>query len=168
VSQLAGAEFDPSLLAESLVGVVAQRLVRTLCAACREPYAACATTLEPLAAERRLPSAECQGPNELTASPSATPQSAIENRQSAISSVTIYRAIGCPECGGKGYAGRTGVFELLEPDARLRALIGARAPSEAIRQVAIRQGMRPLARHALARVLAGETTAVEVHALLEH
>ncbi|MFW6108767.1 MAG: GspE/PulE family protein [bacterium] len=131
VSHLASAELDPSLFAESLHAVVAQRVVRTLCEGCREPYEACAESLEPL-----------------------RPEGACAER------VTLYRAVGCGACVG-GYAGRTGVFELMEPEERLRALIGARAPDEALRHAAVRTGMRPLARHALARLLAGDTTTDE-------
>ena len=135
VSHLASAELDPSLFAESLAGVVAQRVVRTLCEACREPYEACADSLEPVP-----PGGECD------------------------ERVTLYRAVGCGACVA-GYAGHTGVFELMEPDEGLRALVGARAPDEAIRHAAVRAGMRPIARHALARILAGDTTADEAHHL---
>ncbi len=131
VSHLASAELDPSLFAESLTGVVAQRVVRTLCERCREPYDACAESLEP------------QGPDGACAE-----------------RVTLHRAVGCGACAA-GYAGHTGLFELMEPEKRLRALIAARAPDEAIRHAAVRAAMRPIARHALARILAGETTTDE-------
>jgi len=137
VSHLVSAELDPSLFAESLAAVVAQRIVRILCTECREPYAAFAHTLEP------VPPAGAAGDK-----------------------VAIYRAIGCSACDGRGYAAHTGLFELMAPNDKLRALIGARAPAEAVRHTACRTGMTPLSRHALARVLAGDTSVDEVHHLL--
>ena len=138
-SHLASAELDPTLFAGSLIGVVAQSVVRTLCDHCREPYLASAATLEP------IPPADPDGEK-----------------------VTLYRAVGCPACGASGYAGRTGLFELMCPGERLRALIGARAPGEAVRHTAIRGGMTPLAQHTRALLLAGHTTVEEVHHLLPH
>lgn len=135
VGRLAAAELDPALLADWLLGVVAQRVVRTLCPACREPYPARAHTLEPV-------------------SPDGPPAE----------EVTLHRAVGCDACSG-GYAGRTGLFELLVPDGRLRSLIGARAPDHTLRDAATHGGMRPLARHALARILAGDTSLDEAHHL---
>jgi len=139
-SHLASSELDPSLFAESLAGIIAQTIVRTLCTQCREPYRAAAATLEP------VPTADADDSEQ----------------------VTLYRAIGCSACGGTGYAGHTGLFELMSPDEKLRALIGARAPGEAIEHTALRGGMALIARHARTLLLDGRTTVEEVHHLLPH
>jgi type II secretory ATPase GspE/PulE/Tfp pilus assembly ATPase PilB-like protein len=80
--------------------------------------------------------------------------------------VTVAEAVGCAACDGSGYRGRTGVYELLVVDARVRALILKRAPAHALREAARRQGLRTLGQSAWDRVRAGITTLDEVAPLL--
>jgi type IV pilus assembly protein PilB len=80
--------------------------------------------------------------------------------------VTIAEAVGCAACDGAGYRGRTGIYELLAVDARVRALILKRAPAHTIREAARRQGLRTLGQGAWERVRAGITTLDEVAPLL--
>jgi type IV pilus assembly protein PilB len=70
--------------------------------------------------------------------------------------------VGCARCRGRGYRGRTGLFELLEMTAAVRGLALARAPAAAIRAEALREGMRPLRQDGLAKAVAGETSLEEV------
>ncbi len=74
--------------------------------------------------------------------------------------------VGCHRCGGTGYRGRVGVFELLRVDARVRELILEAAPTDAVREAAMAAGMVPLAVHAWAKVEAGVTTLDEIRPLL--
>ncbi|HKJ08413.1 MAG TPA: ATPase, T2SS/T4P/T4SS family, partial [Gammaproteobacteria bacterium] len=130
VTRLRDMGVEPFLLSSSLLATLAQRLVRMLCAHCKQAYEASA--------------AECET---LGIPMDTTP--------------TLYRAVGCPKCNQLGYRGRTGIYELVEIDDHLRAMIHdgvgeyemehyARTRSPGIRA----DGGR--------RVLNGETTLEEV------
>ena len=103
------------LTSSSLLGVLAQRLVRRLCPHCAVPLSAEAATT---------------GGNE-----SASPAPLSGSRGGE------YRPVGCEHCGHTGYAGRTGIFELLVVDDAMRALIHRRAPEAEITTAAQTQGM---------------------------
>ncbi len=80
--------------------------------------------------------------------------------------VAVYRAKGCERCDQQGYRGRTGLFEVLTLDTRIRALLLRRAATDALREAARRAGMRTLAQEAWRKVVAGVTTLEEVRPLL--
>lgn len=123
----------PSYLAgSSLVLVMAQRLVRKICADCKEPYQPTAEELEMLGAAADL------------------------------SGKVFHHGRGCPKCRETGYYGRTGIFEIMPVGGSLRKLILAGSDQEAIRQEALAQGMRTLRHSALAKLFAGVTTVHEV------
>jgi type IV pilus assembly protein PilB len=121
------------LVAGGLVGVLAQRLVRRLCTACRTVAPAVGQALYHLG----LPT------------PTHLP-----------------RAVGCGHCGGSGYRGRVGVFELLRVDAAVRELILQGAPTDALREAAAAGGMTPLPLDAWSKVESGLTTLEEVRPFL--
>ena len=125
---------EPFLLASVLEGVLAQRLGRRICAACRTP--------EPLpeSVRHRL------SPEELA----------------MFEGGTCYRGAGCDECGGSGYKGRVGYFEVCELDSELRRAIGERAGAAELTRLAIGAGMVTMRRDGLAKAAAGETTVEEV------
>ncbi|MBA2541518.1 MAG: type II/IV secretion system protein [Deltaproteobacteria bacterium] len=123
---------EPHLIAPSLVGVVAQRLVRTVCAACKELY-------EPEAAELAQVG--------LKTVPKGT---------------QIARSKGCPTCHHTGYHGRLAIRELLTIDEPLRAMIAQGAGAQELRATAIASGFRTLRFHALRLWLAGITTTREL------
>jgi len=75
---------------------------------------------------------------------------------------SLYRPVGCKQCGGKGYKGRMAIMELLLMDGDLDELIARRATTRELRMLALNKGFRPLADEALARVLDGTTTIGEV------
>lgn len=132
VARLLDMGVEPFLIASSLVGVLAQRLLRTVCAKCKEPYT------PPRDAMQRL------GMN-------------IEG----YTNVTFYRGRGCEICKGSGYKGRTGIYELMPVTDKVRELILARASSYAIREAAIEAGMRTLREDAMQKILLGITTLEE-------
>ena len=132
VTRLLELGVEPYLIAPSLVGVVAQRLVRTVCVAC-------ATFSEPDAAELAQVG--------LTAAPPGT---------------RVAHAHGCAACHQTGYSGRTAIRELLPIDDKLRALISQRADTEMMRAAAIASGFKTLRFHALRLWLAGTTTTREL------
>ncbi len=126
---------EPFLVASSLIGVLAQRLVRVICPACKESY-------RPSEVER-----------------SYFPESSFQNSSS---SFALYRGKGCDACLGKGYLGRTAIFELLVVDDAVRQSISLRADAMRIRNAAVSQGMRTLRADGLEKALQGVTTVEEV------
>jgi len=124
---------EPFLVSSSLLGVLAQRLVRILCPKCREAY-----ELPPGAVERlRLPVGTAEG------------------------ALVAYKAKGCAACGENGYKGRLGVFELLVVTDELRRLILQRAPAVEIAKLAKEQGMITMLQDATSKVLQGITSMEE-------
>jgi general secretion pathway protein E len=122
---------EPFLAASSVVGILAQRLVRTICPHCREAH-----TPDPTILER------------LNIDPSRGD--------------TFYRGRGCEKCMDIGYRGRTGVYELLSINEKIRAAILANADAGTIRNMAIEGGMVPLRNAGLELALQGVTTLEEV------
>ncbi len=139
VTRLVDMGVEPFLVASSLLGVLGQRLVRKLCIQCRRPHALDAAERRLLRTARHLSA---------SSSPEGFPM--------------IYRAAGCTACRASGYRGRTGIFELLEVDDTLRALIHDRASEERLREHARRRGMINLREDGLRWVLAGVTSLEEV------
>jgi general secretion pathway protein E len=132
VTRLSDMGVEPYLLASSLLGVLAQRLVRTLCPACR-------TSAVPSAGEAALIA-------ELGVAPLAA----------------LGSPAGCARCNETGYRGRTGVYELIEIDDELRRLIHDRAPERALRAAAIAGGMTPLRRDGARWLEGGTTSLAEL------
>ena len=124
----------PYLINATLLGVLAQRLVRTLCLGCRVPDVV--TTLTAL--RRDL------GPWPLDGD------------------YQPYQAVGCVDCRMTGFQGRTGLYELLVVTEPLRALIRPEPDTDALRQQAGRDGMRPLRLAGAQRVVIGQTVMEEV------
>jgi general secretion pathway protein E len=121
------------LVSSTIEGIMAQRLVRTLCKECRE---AC----DPAVAEL----------------PEDFP------REKLAAGVTLYRAVGCRACRQTGYTGRVGLYELLVPNDEIRELAHKRTSSRVIKQAAMRSGMRTLRHDGWNKVLTGRTTVDEV------
>jgi type II secretory ATPase GspE/PulE/Tfp pilus assembly ATPase PilB-like protein len=137
ITRLLDMQIDPFLLAAALKGVLSQRLVRRLCTECRVRYEPPPKTLERLA--KTLP------------------------RETVMSIVpTLYRPRGCKICGGRGYMGRIGLYELLEISDDLRNLILTRAPISELSRAAQSSGLRTLRMAGLVEVLKGRTTLAEV------
>ncbi|MBI4279346.1 MAG: type II/IV secretion system protein, partial [Armatimonadetes bacterium] len=124
---------EPFLIASSLIGVLAQRLVRTLCPRCRVLYAPPADVVERLGLQPLLGAG-----------------------------AQFFRPKGCEHCRQTGYRGRTGVFELLVVTEATRTLIMQRTPSGAIRQHALEQGMTTMLADGLAKAASGVTSIEEV------
>jgi general secretion pathway protein E len=122
------------LLTSTVNGIAAQRLVRTLCPHCREPYQAMTELVEQLGL-RRYTTAE---------------------------SIVLYRPKGCEECAGTGYFGRTSIFETLVMDDALRRLVLRHAESNELHRAAVEQGMRSMYDDGMIKALAGETAIEEV------
>jgi len=135
-ARLGDMDVESFLVADTMLGVVAQRLVRTLCKECRVRY-------EPTALEIE----------ELGASPELTAEA---------KNATAYKAVGCVECNGLGYSGRTGIYEFLENSDEVQRLVIANATSNQINAVARSEGMVTLFEDGLRKAYRGITTFEEI------
>lgn len=124
------------LIKSTLIGVLAQRLIRTLCPHCKVPAPLTVDQWRELGVGDNMPSP-------------ATP----------------HRAVGCLECRQTGYLGRTGVYELMPVNNALRAEMSANSGLDGLRRLAIRSGMRPLRATAAEKVAQGLTSTAEVISL---
>jgi len=133
VTRLVDMGVEPFLISSTLMAVLGQRLVRTICKKCR-------TSFEPTESQLSL----------LNLSPHD------------IGEKVFYYGRGCPACNDTGYKGRKGIFELLIVQEALRALINERAPTLVIRQKAVELGMTTLREDGLRAIFDGDTTIEEV------
>jgi general secretion pathway protein E len=123
---------EPFLIASSLLGVIAQRLMRKVCTKCRQPHVPTDFEMQELA---------------LTTLPAGS---------------IIYKAVGCPSCAQSGYSGRTVVHELLLMDDKIRSLIIKSSDAGLIKKAAIEGGMLTLREDGVRKVLSGVTTVDEL------
>ncbi|MBX2796242.1 MAG: type II secretion system ATPase GspE [Myxococcales bacterium] len=135
-ARLCDMDVEPFLVADTVLGVIAQRLVRTLCKECREQYVP--DTLQ-------LREVGCS-----------------DEQVRQVSNATIYRATGCEECNGVGYTGRTGIYEFLETDEQIERLVIDKATAAQIARVARENGMFSLFDDGIRKVFQGVTTFDEV------
>ncbi|ABZ82868.1 type ii secretion system protein e, putative [Heliomicrobium modesticaldum Ice1] len=133
VNRLVDMGVEPFLVASSLVGVVAQRLVRRVCANCKRPY-----TPERGSPERIYLGVADDAP------------------------LTLFRGRGCVACNHTGYKGRLAIHEVLTVTAAQRKLILERASADAITAQAICDGMIPIRQDGMSKVLQGLTTVQEI------
>jgi general secretion pathway protein E len=133
VSRLLEMGVEEYLLPSSLTGVLAQRLVRTICGGCSAPC-----EISPAFREE------------------------IFREAGFVAEGDIRSGLGCEACGGSGFRGRTGIFELLTVDGKIRDLILARADAGAIRASAVASGMMLLRQDGWEKVRRGVTTIEEV------
>ncbi len=134
VSRLLDMGAEPFLVASSLIGTVAQRLVRVNCIHCREPYVEKPEVLREIGIDPEIVKRE-----------------------------PLMRGKGCPECRGVGFKGRSGIYEFIAVDESIRRLIIDRSPSSAIKSHAIKtQGMHSMLADGREKILQGHTTIQEV------
>ena len=136
VTRLLDMGVESYLIADSVVGIIAQRLVRRLCPNCKK--------------ERELREYEADY-LELSA----------EERKTT----KVYEACGCQRCNGTGFYGRIGVYEIMEITPALRNLIATRAHTNTLRDEALNEGMFTLRQSVRRLVLDGTTTLSEMHSI---
>jgi len=135
VPRLLDLKVEGFLLRSTLRAVVAQRLVRLLCD-------------------------RCKAPRDLTAADlAADPRYALLGLAAG---ETVHDPVGCERCGGTGYRGRNGVFEVLDTSEEVRGLIGAHADAVAIDEAAMRAGMTTMIDDGVAKCRAGSTSPAEI------
>ena len=149
VTRLVDMGIEPFLVASSLVGLMAQRLVRRPCRECAEVVVPSDEVVRELGLDPErffaggYPIPELKGARPLAPG-------------------TVLRARGCPECTNLGYSGRTGLYEMLVIDDPVRALTLQKADAGALRKSAVERGMITLRTDGARKVLAGLTTPEEV------
>ncbi len=146
-TRLIDMEVEPFLIASSIIGVLAQRLVRTLCPKCKKKVSESRATFERFGFS--VPIGKLELGDLSIDIPTSGP-------------VETYQAVGCDSCKGSGYKGRMGIHELMEITDDIRDLVLKKTPSHMIRQPAVENGMRTLQVDAACKVLLGLTSLEEV------
>ena len=124
---------EPFLIATSLLGVIAQRLVRVLCPHCKQPH-----------------------------TPTASELLSLELKPEDVVDATVHKPVGCGECNQKGYLGRTLIMELLVLDDEVRSVVMQQKDSGTIKKLAEKNGMQTFRDHGISKVLKGITSIEEV------
>jgi type IV pilus assembly protein PilB len=133
VTRLANMDVEPFLISDSVVLIIAQRLVRKLCKKCRVKH---------------------------NLTPDALVDIGFNEKEAQ--KATVYKPDGCSDCNNTGYKGRTGLFEVMEVSEDIKDLILARSNSKDIKKKAMQQGMTTLRQSGLVKIKAGITSVEEV------
>lgn len=131
ITRLIDMGVEPYLIGDSVVGIIAQRLVRKLCQKCRKAREA--TDQE----------------KKLLMVPASMPQ-------------TVYEPVGCEDCGGIGYRGRTAIYEIMPVTAKLRNRIHDKVTADELQEIAVSEGMSTLRMAAAKKVKEGITSCAEM------
>jgi type IV pilus assembly protein PilB len=121
------------LVASSVVSIMAQRLVRVVCQKCKHPYTPTESLIEAAGITREM-----------------------------AANANFAKGSGCGNCSGTGFRGRLGIFELMMMSTKIREMTFNAAPTNEIRQAAVKEGMRTLYWDGIDKVLRGVTTLEEV------
>lgn len=144
ITRLLDLGLDPVNFSDACVGILAQRLIRTLCPSCKKAH------------------------------PASDKEKAFIKRQygeehyaelGLDENYEIYRAVGCDECGDTGYKGRTGVHELLSMTPNLRSLVYKESSVNEMKAQASRDGMRTLVQDGILKVIKGDTDIAQIQVL---
>jgi type II secretory ATPase GspE/PulE/Tfp pilus assembly ATPase PilB-like protein len=146
ITRLLGMGIDPFNFADSLLGIIAQRLAKRLCKYCKRPYSPKPEEIE------RIKFEYGEHPDKPLA-------------DSLIKEAVFYEPVGCEECNFTGFKGRSGLHEILVPDEDLKDLIIKNAPANEIRKLAMQKGMITLKQDGILKVLRGEATLKQVLAV---
>lgn len=150
IARLTEMGIEPFMISSSLLGVLAQRLMRRVCTECRIPY-------HPTPEELARYGLTLSGDGEQLTFYKANKLSPKEVEQRKATGKPI-----CEKCGGVGYKGRVGVYEFMRMNDRLADLINKEAPTEVIKEAAVESGMKTLLAYSLMLVKQGLTTLEEV------
>jgi type IV pilus assembly protein PilB len=135
LTRLIDMDVETFLISSSVIGVIAQRLVRVICEKCKEEY---------------IPGEDVlSGLN-------------IKDNSNNDGKIKLYRGTGCSFCKNTGYYGRTSIYELIVLDEEIRTLIISKASSNVIKDAAVKKGMKRLKDSGLEKVMQGITTIEEV------
>lgn len=135
VNRLLDMGMEDYLLTSTVIGIQAQRLVRTLCKECRKPYVAL---------------------------PEIVAETGLDRFADSTQPVRLYEPVGCGECAHTGFVGRVAIMEVMPMTDGIRSLVMRHATSGEIQKQAVAEGMLTMYEHGLRKVLAGTTTLDEV------
>jgi len=135
ITRLLDMGVEDYLITSTVNGILAQRLVRTLCQECRQAY---------------------------TPSEQLIKRFGLSRRAREEGDIKFYKAVGCKTCGTQGYSGRMGIYELLVFDDNIRELVLKRVPTNKIFEAACKAGMKTMVEDALEKALSGLTTIEEI------
>jgi len=136
ITRLVDMGVEPFLVSSSIIGILAQRLVRNLCNTCKEEYTP---------------------PKELVKTVIArSAEGAMKQSQ------VFYKEKSCKRCKERGYVGRSGIFELLIPNDKIKDLIAKKATAADLREEAVKAGMQTLRDSGIEKLLAGTTSVAEL------
>jgi general secretion pathway protein E len=141
ITRLVDMGVEPFLVASSLMGCMAQRLVRLLCKECREAYLPTPEELKEIGLTPQMVRAGTGG--------------------------MIYRPVGCDACNSTGYHGRLGIYELMILDDEIRQLVLKNVDSGTIKKQAVQKGMRTLIEDGARKVVSGQTSVAEVLSVIQ-
>jgi len=137
ITRLLDMGLDPINFADALVGIVAQRLMRTLCSKCKEPY-----TPQQEEFDKLVHFYGVKYYSEL----------GIDTKN-----LQLMKAVGCDACGGTGYRGRAGIHEVLTSNPEMAHLIATKGSMADIRELAMKQGMRTMRQDGIYKIFQGAT-----------
>jgi type IV pilus assembly protein PilB len=152
VARLLDMGIEPFLLASTLTLVVGQRLARRVCVGCRESVVPDRATVDVLRSRPDF----AQTVRVLQVA------GVLAQAGDPLDGIRLFRGKGCRQCGGTGFSGRVGIFELFEVNDQARRLIMERRDAATIRADAVARGMKTMFQDGLAKALLGETTLEEV------
>ncbi len=158
VTRLLDMGMDPFNFADSLLAVLAQRLVRRLCPDCRTPHEATDAEVEELLRDHQRPAAAVEG--------AASDEQVLADWQRRFANpqgrYTLYKPVGCGRCDQSGFRGRAGIHELMTVSRALKGQIQSGARAEELLKTALGEGLHTLRQDGIEKVLAGVTTLDEV------
>ncbi|NCQ06089.1 MAG: Flp pilus assembly complex ATPase component [Candidatus Moranbacteria bacterium] len=146
---------EPFLIASTVNVIIAQRLVRRLCVECRKEYHMTEKEIELLSKSYDIKSIFAFLKNDPVG------KKFIEKAKDW-SEVSFYKAVGCEQCGGEGYHGRNGIYEVLPMDTDIRKLITESATTEALEIQARKNGMSTMSEDGFLKIVQGITSLEEV------
>ena len=135
ITRLADMKVPYYLIASSVIAIMAQRLVRRVCPKCKTQY---------------------------TPSPASMEAAGLNINDPKVVNATFMHGKGCPNCAGKGFRGRMGIYELMRMSSKIRELTFAAATTGTIRTAAIQEGMSTLYWDGIKKAFKGVTTIDEV------
>ena len=165
IIRLLDMDMDPFNFADAMIGVLSQRLTKTLCTSCKKPYVPEKDELEFLATEYVRESIEDAARAAPNKEEIETQLEEWEKEFTQKGEFTLYKAPGCMDCLESGYRGRMGVHELLMSTPEIKKMILRKAPAAEIHREAVKSGMRTRKQDGIEKILVGYTDYTQIRTI---